>query len=135
MPKASALAALEKAVKGLTYQSETDEPFEVFLWKAEDVGEDLTEPKAAELHGDTSESDVERISLEQFFAPLLRSQKWHRQEEAGMVRQYQVLFDTIQAHLQDARVYKIGTTEKALYVVGKTTAGDWAGVKTIAVET
>jgi hypothetical protein len=127
-------AALKRAVKGLTYESESDEPFEVLVWPQKQVGDDLSEARIAELHGAGTDSPVEHLSLERFFAPLLEHQEWHRKQEAAVVERYQKLLDTIKAHLQDTRVYQVGSIEKGIYIVGKSTTGDWLGIKTSAVE-
>jgi Nuclease A inhibitor-like protein len=42
----------------------------------------------------------------------------------------------IGAQLSGVKVYKVGDeAEKVAYVVGKTSDGDWAGLKTTVVET
>jgi hypothetical protein len=46
------------------------------------------------------------------------------------------LAKTLQEQLSSIKVYKIGDeAEKEVYVVGKTTDGHWAGIKTSVVET
>ena len=140
MPGTSAQTALKRAVKGLTYESETDEPFDVFVWPREDIGGDLADAQVLSFHGAEPDSDepagaVERIALERFFAPLLEHKEWHRKQETAVVSRYRQLLDTIHEHLGDVRVYRIGSTKKGIYIVGKAKTGDWVGIKTAAVET
>jgi len=46
------------------------------------------------------------------------------------------LAKVLQEQLSGVKVYKVGDeAEKAAYIVGKTTDGKWAGLKTTVVET
>src|SRR5947209_5681028 len=63
MPKAPALKALTEAVSGLLYQSESDEPFEVFLWNGREVGESLSREKVLEIVRMPPDTPVEEMSL------------------------------------------------------------------------
>ena len=131
----SARAALERAVEGLTFESESDEPLEVFVWPRADIGDEISDAWIKDRHGAGSGDPVERLAFEDFFRPLVEHKKWHRKQESDVVRGYQKLFETIRTHLQEVRVYKTGSIEKSVYIVGKTKTGDWAGIKTTAIET
>ena len=134
MPTNAAVVALKAAAKGVTYESESDEPFEVFQWKAADVGDDLTAAGAAALGGVAG--PAAELTVEQFFAPLVKAQKWHGDAEREVVSKYQALAEAVHAHLAESRVYKIGGgPEKTIYVVGRSKTGSWVGLKTTAVET
>ena len=66
---------------------------------------------------------------------LATEQDWHEAAEKAVVLQYRGLLDAIKKKLADAKVFKVGKTKLDVYIVGKTDEGDWAGVKTVAVET
>lgn len=135
MPTDAVITALRTAAKGLTYQSESDAPFEPFKWAKNDVGGFLSKAKVSELVNSKHEGQIEEQPVEDFFAPLIKSQKWHRDEERMAVDRYKALLSSFQANLTDLRVFKVGGVEKAVYVVGKANSGDWIGLKTTAVET
>jgi hypothetical protein len=40
-----------------------------------------------------------------------------------------------ESNLSDIRVYKVGGVDRTIYIVRKTKAGGWMGVRTNAVET
>ncbi len=129
----AAVEALKRASKGLTYESETDAPFEVFTWKG---GKDvLSKKKVLELGKHDAGAAVEEESLDDFFGDLTKQEDWHGPEEKAAAKKYQSLLKAVRDNLSDAKVFKVGETEKAVYVVGKTKDGNWAGLKTKAVET
>jgi hypothetical protein len=66
---------LKKATQGLLYQSESDEPFQAFLWKA--GGGPLTKEKLLSLSGHKSGRKVEEVKPEDFFADLTADQDWY----------------------------------------------------------
>jgi hypothetical protein len=127
-----AITALKRATKGLLYTSESDAPFETVHW--EGVGE-LSGEKVRELGGHKKKDPVQQESLDDFFADLVQEQDWQGAEERADVKKYRRLLTTLRKQLTDLRVYRVGRVNVTLYVVGKTPEGDWAGVKTTAVET
>ena len=124
--------ALKQATKGLTYQSESDAPFKTFVWKD---GGRLTKQKVLELSGHKPGTPVEEVKVDDFFADLTEGQDWHGADEKKTAERYQNLLQTIKDNLSGAKVYKVGEVNVDIYIVGKTQAGDWAGVQTKAVET
>lgn len=117
------LAALEKAAKGLVYTSESEDKLETFLW--EDGGK-LTPKHLLELAGAESGSKVEESTLDDFFHAVPPEDKPKFDKLAGVIGE----------QLTGVKVYKIGDeAEKEAYVVGKTSDGNWAGLKTTVVET
>ena len=124
---------LKKATKGLLYPSETDEPFQTFLWK--DGGDTLATEEFLRLSGHKQGSNVEPVQLEEFFADLTTDQDWYGETEKATARKYRQLLQTLKKHLSDLRVFRVGKVDLEIYIVGKTPSGDWAGIKTKAVET
>ncbi len=118
-----ALPALEQAAKGLSYTSETDAPLEAFHW--EDSG-NLTKTKLRSLVGTKTKTRVTTDTLENFFAAIPPEDQ----------ETFTTLAETLKGLLAGIKVYKIGNEpEKQAYIVGKTAAGTWAGLKTTVVET
>lgn len=122
-----ALAALKQATEGLLYMSESDEPFETVHLEA---GKEIIEhvrPKA--------DIPVQEMSLHRFFKDLTEDKAWHGEEEKRTVKRYRDLFRAINEHLSQVRVMRVGKIQVDIYIVGRTKDGNWAGVKTKAVET
>jgi hypothetical protein len=121
--QSTAVDALKQAGKGLKMPSETDAPFEVFAW--DDAGE-LTPDRLLKLVGEPKGTAVEATSLDDLFATVPSEDK----------AEFQKLRQAIEEQLAGVKVYKVGDeAERQVYIVGKTTGGGWAGLKTTVVET
>ena len=122
--KDSTLDALKKAAKGLQYTSETESPLEAFVW--EDTSAKLTDARLLELAGEEEGAAVEQESLADFLHAVPPEDK----------EKFDKLAKVLQEQLSGVQVYKVGDeAEKRAYVVGKTSDGKWAGLKTTVVET
>src|SRR5262249_27674684 len=120
-PSNTVLAALQEAAKGLKYTSETEAPLTPFLW---DDGAALTQKHLKELA--SVEGAVEEETLDDFLYAVPSEDKAKFDKLAAVLRE----------QLTGIKVYKVGDeAEKQAFVVGKTSAGKWAGLKTTVVET
>jgi Nuclease A inhibitor-like protein len=124
---AEIILRLAQATVDLLWVSESDYPFEIVTW---DKGIELT-PLA--LFQDTIA--VEAILLIDFFAPALVVEDWYEAEELATVDRYKSLLEIINSNLIDLKVFRIGSIEVDVYIVGKTSDGDIVGLKTTIVET
>jgi histidine triad (HIT) family protein len=114
--------ALENAVKGLHYVSETEAPLEPFLLEEGELGNEQIVKAAGAAKGAT----VEQSDLDSFFRTVSSADK----------PKFEKLSKVLHEQLTGAKVYRIGDeADKVLLVTGKTTDGKWAGVKTTVVET
>jgi hypothetical protein len=116
------LAALKKASQGVQFPSESDAPLEPFVWK--DSGE-LTHERLLERSGMPPGTPVEERSL----ADVLRT------VPAEDKPRFEALVKALKEQLAGVKVYVLGDEpEKPVYIAGNTKAGQWAGLKTTAVE-
>jgi hypothetical protein len=107
----------------LLFPSESEAPLEPFLWKD---GGTLTHERLLELAGAEEGTAIEETDL----ASLLRAVP--PEDKA----KFDKLAKELQAQLSGIKVYKVGDeAEREVYLVGKTKAGQWAGLKTTVVET
>jgi hypothetical protein len=127
------LRELERAAAGLLYLSEGDFPLEVVHFpsgrgppSAGAVARALGRPPAAPFAEQT---------LEQFFATAVTPRPWHSPVEQESVRRFRVLVQILRSQLRDTRVFRFGALDIDVYVVGVTSAGDWAGLATHLVQT
>jgi histidine triad (HIT) family protein len=122
--KHPAVDALAKASKGLLFPNETDAPLGPFLW--EGGGDKLIKDKLRQLAGAPKGAAVEETSLDDLLATVPEEDRPQFDKLAAAVKQ----------QLSGVKVYKVGDEpEKQVYVVGKTSDGQWAGLKTTVVET
>ena len=112
--------------------SESDYPFEVFQW----VGQ---EPNTAETlikrTGHTPDTLVEVVQLDEFFRNATQEQDWHNDEEKETVKRYRQLVETLKTNLSDIQVFRLGTVEIDVYIIGQTPSGELTGLSTKVVET
>ncbi|HEY9302532.1 MAG TPA: nuclease A inhibitor family protein [Phormidium sp.] len=123
---------LKLASDGLQCMSESDYPFEVFQWEGQ---EPVTAQTVIQQTGHTPNTQVEVVQLDEFFRNATQEQDWHNDEEKEVVKRYQSLVETLKQSLSDIQVYRLGTVEIDVYIVGKTPSGNLAGLSTKVVET
>lgn len=134
MSISSTLSALRKASRGLMYFSEKDAPFRAIAWEDAPAGR-LSKAKIRELTGHDEDDPVEETTLSDCFRGHVVVQKWHASDDKAAVKRYKELVQTIEEHLTDVRVYKVGKAKLDVYIMGKTEDGSWAGLKTQSLET
>jgi hypothetical protein len=121
---------LTQASLGLLMPSESEYPFEVFTWK--DM--ELTPEKVLELTNYPPATFVEQVDLDYFFRKVATEKDWHDKIQKENVAKFQNLIQVIKDNLAEIRVYRIGTIEVNVYIVGKTNDG-LAGLATKVIET
>ncbi|MBD0264343.1 MAG: nuclease A inhibitor family protein [Tolypothrix sp. T3-bin4] len=126
-------AKLKDASSGLVMPSESDYPFEPFLWS--DTKESLTAEKILELTNHPENSPVETIDLPYLFRNLAQEQEWHDEQQKENVGKYRKLLEVLESNLSDIQVFRVGEINIDVYVVGKIESGDLAGLATKVVET
>jgi histidine triad (HIT) family protein len=115
--------ALQKASKGLQLPSESDAPFQAFLW---DDGGELTHERLLQLAHRPKGTAVEEDTLEGLFRTVPAEDR----------ATFQGLQQAIQQQLLGVKVFRVGDEpEKDVYIVGGTRDGKLAGLKTSVVET
>jgi len=121
---------LTQASQGLLMPSESEYPFEVFIWEATE----LTSEKILELTHYPPATSIEEVELDYFFRNVATEKDWHDKIQKENVVKFQNLVQVIKNNLAEIRVYRIGTIEVNVYIVGKTNDG-LAGLATKVIET
>jgi hypothetical protein len=122
------------AMVELSWMSETDAPFDVMRWT--DIPPSGLSREAVLNHARLSpEAPIEAISLGDFLAPVTQSQPWHTVEDAHRVKQFRGLQLLLEQTLTQLQVYRCGTVEIDIYVVGQAHDSRWLVLHTTAVET
>jgi hypothetical protein len=78
---------------------------------------------------------VSEQTVEEFFATAITPRPWHSPAEQESVRRFRALLHVLQTQLRQPRVFRFGALDIDAYVVGVTSAGDWAGLATHLVQT
>ena len=127
------VSALSAAADGLSYQSETDAPWQAFGWSGAAGTPTADEVKKRGRH--KASAPVTDQAVDEFFAPLVEDKDWYEDEERATAAKYRELLKVVKERLPDAKVFRVGGRKVTIYVVGTDPAGGWAGLKTTAVET
>lgn len=123
---------LKSLTEGLSYQSESDYAVEPYARAAND-GAPSAEEFAKGKEGE--DADVRELDFDSFFGNYTDEQDWWGEEERAVAAKFQALVKFLKESLSDIKVYRVGGVEADVYVVGKTSTGGFAGVKTKIVET
>jgi hypothetical protein len=117
------LDALKKASKGLQFISETEADLEPFAWQGSG---DLPQSRLLELAEVEKGKAVEEMTLNEFFRAVPSEDK----------AKFDQLAKVMMEQLSGIKVFKIGEeAEKKVYILSRTADGQWAGLRTIVVET
>jgi len=127
-----AVMKLATATEGLVFVSERDAPFEAFSW--EETGA-LTPRLVCKLGGHDETEPVTQTECRPFFDALTEEQDWHGDEEKEQTRKYRELRVVFESEVTNRAIFRVGTIDVTYYIVGRSPAGSWIGVKTQATET
>jgi hypothetical protein len=119
------------ATDGLLFMSESDYPFEVSIHE-----EPVIIPDA--LIADARlppETQVEQMSVDEFFSPAVREYEGQSDEARAVAARYRKLVGLIKQSLAAPAVFKLGTINMPVYIVGNEPGGGSVWLKTRVVET
>ena len=144
-----AMAALEQAVAGVTYPSESDYPWVVVGFAdAAPVSEaDVKQVIAAvyvahEGEAGLADRAIELRTLAQLIDPLTTPQDWWEDYNKMVAAQYSEVRAVLESKLVDIQVFRFGEQQGDVlqgavdvYVLGATPDGDIVGMWTVSIET
>ena len=123
---------LRTAADGLLMMSESEYPFEVFLW--EDAAP-ATPQKVVQQTNHPQNTPVEIVGFDDFFQVATTEEDWHEEEEKATVKRFKTLVQELKKNLTNLQVYRLGNKEVDTYIVGETPTRNLAGISTKIVET
>jgi hypothetical protein len=123
---------LREATRGLLFMSESDYPFEVVRWEGV---EEMSPEYLRRIAGVDAASPVAERTVADFFRVAAGEQEWKGAAELASAKKYQSLVRLLEENLKDVRVYRLGTVNICVYVVGTSDEGNRLGVSTRIVET
>ncbi|GAB3195743.1 hypothetical protein ABID22_001600 [Pontibacter aydingkolensis] len=133
MEKEQLKQELLKASDGLLMLSETDEAFEFYFHEKPD--EPFTAELVVEWDGKPAGTAVQVLAVEDF---LHRMKNPHPDADATQkqnAERFKQLEAKLKEHLKNVKAYKISEISMPVYILGETDNGDYAGLKTLVVET
>ncbi|NES83355.1 MAG: hypothetical protein F6K10_19210 [Moorea sp. SIO2B7] len=121
------LSQLKQVITDLYWVRETDEPWEAMALDGEPNHEVI-----AQLSG---KSPVKTQDFAKFFVTAITEEDWHNEQEKADVKRYRKLMKLLQENLERITIYEAGNVEIDIFVTGRTKAGEWIVLQTMAVET
>jgi hypothetical protein len=131
-------------VQDLYYSSESDYPFAVFALQC-DISTPLSPNTLLKHLGKPQNSTIDEQPVDQFFSRLTQIKPWYGNQEIAIANRFQTLADLVHNTLVNPTVYRIGTVEIDIYIVGlvepveqaiaPTDKQTWMVISTKAVET
>lgn len=120
---------LSQLSKDLLFPSESDYPLEPFTWESATLTPETILARSLQ----PSDTAIEATTLEDFFAPVVTDQDWFDDEDRAIAQRFRDLQAAI-ATLENVQVFKVGTVEIEVYIVGAI-GPDLVGLKTTIIET
>lgn len=124
---------LLKASDGLMMLSETDEAFEFYYHEKPD--EPFTEETVVEWDGKPAGTAVQVLSLEDFLHRMKNPHPDADQVQKQNAERFKQLEAKLKELLRNVKAYKLSETSMPVYLIGETDNGEYAGLKTLVVET
>ena len=115
--------------KDLLFPSESDFPLEPFTWESATITPEIILTRSKK----PADTTIESINLEDFFAPVMTDEDWFDDEDRQVAQRFRDLKTAI-ATLENVQVFKVGTIEIDVYIVGAI-GSDLVGLKTTIIET
>jgi hypothetical protein len=91
--------------------------------------------KLQQLTEHPPDAPVELRTVDDFFTIATAQEDWHDQEERETVKLFQNKVSVLKQNLSQLQVYRVGSTDIDIYIVGVTPGGALAGLSTKRVET
>lgn len=125
-------ARLEKACENLWWSSEADYPIEVVWQPQVETQAKTMDNWVCHRH---LEEEIEKVSLDDFFARVTTPRRWHTDEDKQQVSRLQQLKELLVAELSNIQVYRCGEVEISAYALGFSADAVLTGFQTVIVET
>jgi hypothetical protein len=129
------LEKLQQASHSLLFPSESEYPFDVFLWEFASEKPEINPEFILKKLEKPSDTLIVIVDIDSFFEIATTEQDWHREEEKEAVKKYQTLVKVIKENLTEIKVARIDKIEIDIYILGKTASNDIAGLCTKVIET
>lgn len=126
------LESITQHALGLEYVSEADAPFTVF--GGQQVSE-LNESSVREIAAIDGDKSAEEVPFDRFFERLTEIRDWYGDREKNIAKRFRELQSVLEEDLRDLTVFRFGSVQIDIIVVGIDREGRAVGLRTTAVET
>ncbi|UBF30787.1 nuclease A inhibitor family protein (plasmid) [Kovacikia minuta CCNUW1] len=128
------ISILRQAVNDLLWMSESEYPIDILEWNVSEE-HPFTVETLLQATQHSPDGPIQQLTIEALFEPLMQEQDWFGPEEHQRAQRFQSLYQLLQERLSEIQVYRIGTIEVDIYILGKVTSTKLIGLHTRLVET
>jgi uncharacterized protein YjbI with pentapeptide repeats len=135
-PNQELLSQLREACTDLTYGSESNYPYEVFLWETDSLG-DFNLEELLKIFG-----SIRELSSDEFCSENLDNLEWLMpiadnasllKKNKEVIQAFRTLLAPLEGYLTNIQILRLAVPEQNFYIVlGNTPSGDWFGMSTQA---
>lgn len=130
----NAMPTLQQATQDLLFPSESDFPVVPIEWP-KNAPPPTSAPALLSARGRDADTPVQTLDFDAFFAPKTEQNDEQDERQRKTAGRLKVLSEVLKAELTDLRVYKVGSLNFDVFVLGRDEQGQWRGVSTQIVET
>ena len=128
------ISRLNELSTDLYFLSESDYPLEPIQYTPQAPGV-LTDAEIYTLAGKTPDEKLEKVELSYFFRNMTADQPDADEDMKNISRRFRELQAFLEENLNDIAVYRVGEIEITALILGKLNENQFAGLKTMVVET
>jgi hypothetical protein len=126
------LTSLQSASSGLLVMSESDYPFEIVYWP--ELEADVTYKMLQESGKDVS-TPIETITVEYLLRNMTKAEAGAGIQQQQTASRFVELQQLLNSSLENVKVYRVGTVQVDVFIIGKLDDGTYGGLKTKLIET
>jgi hypothetical protein len=124
------LQQIQEASEGLLFMSETDHPFEIVAFRSSEV-----EKEMRQLSGKGNDAVIEKQTVDYFFRNMVRVYPSYPDDQRSVAQRFLKLQELLKQKLKDVQVYRIGSIQVDVFIIGQLKDGGYGGLRTKVVET
>ena len=124
------LQQIKDASEGLLFISETDHPFEVVEFKSDNI-----EKEIKRLAQKPADALIEKQAIDYFFRNMVKTYPGYFEEQQSIAFRFLKLQELLKQALKDVQVYRVGSIQVDVFIIGRLHDGSFGGLKTKVVET
>ena len=124
------LQQIKDASEGLLFISETDHPFEVVEFKSDNI-----EKEIKRLAQKPADALIEKQAIDYFFRNMVKTYPGYSEEQQSIAFRFLKLQELLKQALKDVQVYRVGSIQVDVFIIGRLHDGSFGGLKTKVVET
>lgn len=124
------LNELKNKTSGLFLMSESDVPFETFYAHTNDINTYLQNNRQ-----NKSNNNISEVKYDDFYHMYVAEKDWHNEIQKNFAKKLGEALELLKTEVSEIKVFRVGSTNIDLYIIGEKKTTEWTGLKSGLVET